>query len=185
MSVQGTYTTVRLRLRPLGMGDLDALVALHNDPEVMRYLSRKPVPRETVEGQLRSGRWGAGYWAADRLVDDAFLGWFALRSDPARDPVERELGYRLARTAWGRGVATEGATALVAAAFADGDAEPPVGRVRAQTMAVNLGSRRVMEKVGLRHVRTWHEHWDDPLPGTEEGEVEYAVTRAEWQSRSG
>ena len=47
-------------------------------------------------------------------------------------------------------------------------------------MAVNAGSRRVMEKAGLRYERTWHEHVDDPLPGSDLGEVEYVVTREEW-----
>ena len=51
-------------------------------------------------------------------------------------------------------------------------------------MAVNTPSRRVLERVGLRHVRTYHEHFDDPIPGTEQGEVEYAVTRSEWRVRS-
>ena len=38
-------------------------------------------------------------------------------------------------------------------------------------MAVNTGSRRVLEKAGMTHVATWHEDWDDPLPGTDQGEV--------------
>lgn len=54
-------------------------------------------------------------------------------------------------------------------------------RVFATTMAVNLASRRVMEKAGLRYVRTFHLEFDDPIPGTEHGEVEYAVTADEWQ----
>jgi len=54
-------------------------------------------------------------------------------------------------------------------------------RVWAQTMAVNSRSRRVMEKAGLAYVRTSHEEFDDPLPGTEHGEVEYALTKAEWE----
>ena len=47
-------------------------------------------------------------------------------------------------------------------------------------MAVNSGSRRVMERAGPRYVRTFHLEWEHPLPGTEHGEVEYAVTRDEW-----
>jgi RimJ/RimL family protein N-acetyltransferase len=46
-------------------------------------------------------------------------------------------------------------------------------------MAVNLRSRRVMEKAGLRHVRTFHLVWEDPIPGFEHGEVEYEILRAE------
>lgn len=55
--------------------------------------------------------------------------------------------------------------------------------VFAQTMAVNAASRRVMEKCGLRYVRTFHLAWDDPIDGTEEGEVEYELLRTEWEAR--
>jgi RimJ/RimL family protein N-acetyltransferase len=48
-------------------------------------------------------------------------------------------------------------------------------------MAVNLASRRVMEKSGVTYVRTFHLEWEDPLPGTEHGEVEYALERADWE----
>jgi RimJ/RimL family protein N-acetyltransferase len=57
---------------------------------------------------------------------------------------------------------------------------PRVSRVVAQTMAVNTGSRRVMEKAGMRLVRTFHADWPVRLPGDEEGDVEYAITRDEW-----
>lgn len=55
----------------------------------------------------------------------------------------------------------------------------------AQTMAVNTRSRRVMEKAGLRHVRTFHPHWADPFPGTEHGEVEYELLREDWLPNHG
>ena len=49
-------------------------------------------------------------------------------------------------------------------------------------MAVNTASRRVMEKAGLRHVRTFHAEWPDRIDGDEHGDVEYALTRAEWSA---
>ena len=54
-------------------------------------------------------------------------------------------------------------------------------RVFAETMAVNLASRRVMEKSGLRYVRTFHEDWPDPIAGSERGEVEYALEKTAWE----
>lgn len=54
-----------------------------------------------------------------------------------------------------------------------------LSRIWAQTMAVNTGSRRVMERAGLGYVRTFHLAWDDPLPGAEQGEVEYAIARTD------
>jgi RimJ/RimL family protein N-acetyltransferase len=127
-----------------------------------------------------SSRPGAsGYAAAEERATGAFLGWFLFRPPRTDDPPpgEIELGYRLHRAAWGRGFATEGSRALVDRGFA----ELGVERVMATTMAVNAGSRRVMEKVGLRYVRTFAGEFDAPLPGSEHGEVEYALTRAEWE----
>jgi RimJ/RimL family protein N-acetyltransferase len=47
-------------------------------------------------------------------------------------------------------------------------------------MAVNARSRAVMERLGLRHVRTYLAEFDDPIPGTELGQAVYAITREEW-----
>jgi RimJ/RimL family protein N-acetyltransferase len=179
-------TTPRLVLRRLVADDLDALVELDSDPEVMRYLTNgRPTPREWAATALarrideyeRSG--GTGQWAALLRETGAFIGWFGLRRRPDRDPGELELGYRLRRAVWGRGLATEGSRALVAAAFTRFGAH----RVWAQTMFVNQASRRVMARAGLVHVRTFHEHFDDPIPGTELGEVEYALTAGQWRAQ--
>lgn len=51
-------------------------------------------------------------------------------------------------------------------------------------MAVNTKSRRVMVKSGLRFVRVFHVVFEDPLPGTEHGEVEYAVDRETWSAEA-
>jgi RimJ/RimL family protein N-acetyltransferase len=123
---------------------------------------------------------GLGYWAAIERSSGEFLGWFGLaRENPDSD--DAELGYRLRRRVWGQGYATEGARALVRACFT----ELGVRRVFAYTMAVNLASRRVMEKAGLRHVRTYVEDWPDPIEGSELGEVVYELTFEDWQRSGG
>ena len=48
-------------------------------------------------------------------------------------------------------------------------------------MVVNVASRRVMEKAGLRFVRTFHADWPVRIPGDEQGDVEYAIDRGEWE----
>jgi RimJ/RimL family protein N-acetyltransferase len=58
-----------------------------------------------------------------------------------------------------------------------------VRRVVASTMVVNIASRRVLEKAGLRFVRTFHQPWPDHLDGEEKGDVEYALPRSEWQQQ--
>ena len=184
--------TDRLRLRRFTAADLDDVHALHSDPAVMRYLgppaSLEEVRDRTLPGwaELYERHPGFGYFAA--IEKDAaergargFLGWFLFRPPSTPDPPagEIELGYRLHTAAWGRGFATEGSVALVDKGFA----ELGVQRVMATTMAVNRGSRRVMEKVGLRYVRTFAGDFPDPLEGSGHGEVEYALTREEWARR--
>ncbi|CCH21753.1 GNAT family N-acetyltransferase [Micromonospora lupini] len=174
--------TERLRLRRLTTADVDAIVELDSDPEVMRFLTGGvATPRATVRDEQvprllaqYERRPGLGRWAALDPAGGDFLGWFAL--DPSEDGSEAELGYRLRRSTWGRGLATEGSRALVRYAFDT----VGVRRVWAETMAVNERSRRVLEKAGLRHVRTFHLQFDDPIPGTEHGEVEYELRADEW-----
>ena len=54
--------------------------------------------------------------------------------------------------------------------------------VWAETMAVNVASRAVMTKLGMRHVVTEHRTWDDPLPGTEQGEIVYEIDFPSWSA---
>lgn len=174
--------TGRLVLREFTEADAAHLDALGNDPAVMRFINGgRPVSPETVRTEELPRRMRrhpctgeCGYWAAEDR-GGRFLGWFEFRplDDGARTV---ELGYRLRSDAWGRGYATEGARALLRTGFT----EWGTARVVAFTMAVNTRSRRVMEKVGLRHVRTFHGDWPEPIPGAEHGEVEYALTREEW-----
>nr|WP_202885950.1 GNAT family N-acetyltransferase [Kribbella sandramycini] len=172
-----------MRLRQFTSGDVDLLVALDADVEVMRYLTGQPTPRAEIADvvlpailRVYADRPGLGTFAAEQKSDGAFIGWFGLQ--PTSDPAAVDLGYRFNRAAWGKGYAVEGARALIDHAFADLGVE----RVVADTMAVNHRSRQVMRRSGLRFVRLWHEHFDDPLPGTEFGEVEYALDRATWEA---
>ncbi len=172
--------TERLLLRRLEETDVGCLFALHNDPEVMRFINGgKPASREEIEREYREHFARYGYWAAVKKASGEFVGWFALYPTEGGGPEGHELGYRLKRSTWGKGFATEGSRALIRKGFAD----LGVRRVFAQTMAVNTASRRVMEKAGLKYVRTFHLEWEDQLPGTERGEVEYALTRDDWGRR--
>jgi len=92
-------------------------------------------------------------------------------------PDEAELGYRLKRSAWGKGYATEGSRALIQKGFA----ELGVSRVFAETMVVHAASRRVMENAGLQYVRTFHQPWPYPIEGSEYGDVEYALRKTDWE----
>lgn len=54
-------------------------------------------------------------------------------------------------------------------------------RVVAEAMTANLASRRVMEKAGLKLVRTFHQPWSYPTEGDRLEVVEYALDRADWR----
>lgn len=166
--------TQRLTLRPIAIDDVDELVELDSDPKVMRYINGgRPTARADVIDTVQSAI-GHRWVAFDKSTCD-FVGWFALRPSQG-DNAERELGYRLRRRAWGKGYATEGSRALIAHAFHRLAAR----RVWAQTMTVNTASRRVLERCGMRYVRTFHLHWPEPIEGTELGDVEYELLRSDW-----
>ncbi len=103
--------TERLRLRRFDTGDADNLLALHNDPLVMRWINGgEATPRTVIEGRTlpafiadnQEHTWG-GFHTAEDPVTGSFLGWFSL-SRPDADETQCSLGYRLARSAWGRGL---------------------------------------------------------------------------------
>jgi len=174
----------RLILRRFTLDDLERVTALDADPVVMRYINGgRPTPRDEIRDVYLPG-WMAwygagdryGFWAAIEKRTGAFLGWFHLRPQEGDPDDEPELGYRLIASAWGRGYATEGSRALIQKAFVDLGAR----RVYATTMVVNVASRRVMEKAGLRFVRVFRQPWPDRIEGEEHGDVEYALARDEW-----
>jgi RimJ/RimL family protein N-acetyltransferase len=180
--------TPRLVIRQFTEDDLDNLFDLNSDPEVMRYLGR-PAPREVLRDDVipfhldvyrRLDRLGT--WAAESAATREFLGWFHFRPGPDGDITNIDLGYRLRRSAWSKGYATEGSRALIAMGFTD----LSVQRVFAHTMTVNARSRRVMENCGLTLVGT--APYDGPdadiIDGAEHGEVEYALTKPEWLART-
>jgi RimJ/RimL family protein N-acetyltransferase len=181
--------TDRLILRRFTPADADLLIELDSDPAVMTYLTGgKPTDPAAVRDRILPAliadydRFPSyGFFPAHTRADGAFIGWFALR--PKRDGADRdpELGYRLRQAAWGKGYATEGSIALLRKAFT----ELGAARVYAETMFVNRGSRNVMEKAGLTYVRTFFQDWPEQIGGSEFGEVEYAVTREEWEAARG
>jgi RimJ/RimL family protein N-acetyltransferase len=179
--------TERLLLRRFIESDVNVLFDLDGDPEVMRFITGgKPTPRDVIRNEilprfLRAYERfeGFGVWAAIEKSTGEFVGWFEFYPWKDVGPEEVELGYRLRRSAWGKGYATEGSRALIRKGFT----ELGVQRVVAETMVVNTASRRVMEKAGLRYVRTFHEEWPWRIEGEEHGDVEYALTKADWERR--
>ena len=133
------------------MTDLPEIIRLNLDPEVMRYVGEgKPRSPEITEAGLKKLVKmallypGLGVWRADEIALKAFVGIFMIVYLPKT--VEVEIGYRLIRSAWGRGFATEGASALLRHAFEGIELD----RVIAVTHVENLASQKVLRKIGLR-----------------------------------
>jgi RimJ/RimL family protein N-acetyltransferase len=177
--------TERLVLRRFSTADVDNLTGLDADPDVMRFVNGGlPTSRDEIENEFLPAFLGYyqryqeyGFWAAIERSTGDFLGWFHFRPRDRSAPDQAELGYRLRKSAWGQGYATEGSRALISKGFT----EFGVQRVTAEAMAANMASRRVMEKAGLTLVRTFHRPWPGSTGGRELEVVEYALNKADWQ----
>jgi RimJ/RimL family protein N-acetyltransferase len=143
--------TMRLELRAFGPEDFDDFYRLDRDPQVMKYFTKgKPMPRDVVVKAFgRVLRYPSlyhdlGAWHASRRDTGAFIGWFCLKY--AGRSADVEVGYRLLPEAWGRGLATEGAQALVDFGFDD----LGLDRIIGVTHPGNKASQRVLIKAGLQ-----------------------------------
>jgi len=146
--------TARLRLRDFRSEDGEFIARMNADPEVMTYLGGPMTdPQESFDWVERRP---PGFWVAEVLATGKAIGWFHLRPE-RQEPFELELGYRLVRPAWGQGFATEASLGLLEVAREWG-----APRVVATTDVLNMGSRRVMEKVGMRHTADFL--YDGKLP---------------------
>ncbi|MFD2474301.1 GNAT family N-acetyltransferase [Amycolatopsis silviterrae] len=172
---QPILRTERIRLVPLSAGHLEHLAALSADPEVMRYLAGV-LTREQAAEELRTtlayARGGLGCWAG--FVDAGFAGLWSLR--PGESAGQAELGYRLPRCHWRKGLGKEGAREMLRHGFRD----LGLDRVYARTAAANKVSQATMASIGLRHVRDFVADPEYFAPGDDLHAVEYAVGREEW-----
>lgn len=182
--------TERFYLRQFGPGDARLLFELDSDPEVMRFITKgKPTPLAKIENEILPRVLGyyqksstQGVWAACLAAGDEFIGWFHLRPDKIT-PEEMELGYRLKRSAWGRGLATEGSRALIQAGFRRWGCS----KISARTLVGNLASQRVMAKAGLVYEGDFV-YSLEMIPGWTEEErraVKYGLNQEQFLERGG
>jgi len=155
--------TERLLLRCWNASDLDPFSEMGQDPEVMRhfpkFLSREECEvmiRDRIEAHLE--RHGFGFWAVERIDDQAFLGFVGIAHVGFACPIEGEveIGWRLARHAWGKGYAFEAASAAMEFGFGN----LGLDRIVAMTVIGNEPSWRLMEKLGM--TRTPELDFDHP-----------------------
>lgn len=171
--------TSYLTLSPCSPKDRADFIALERDPEVMRFLNGgHAIDHEESDPKvdfLMPRGTEPHVWTARRTAKGAFVGWFCLWPESTQ---LAEIGYRLRRMDWGQGLASEDALALIKWGFESASYD----RIVTTTMAVNQASRRVMEKIGMHHAHTVHAEFQDPIPGSEHGEVWYELSRTEWDA---
>ena len=144
-----SISTARLVLRQFRFADADDIFAYALDAEFARYLdtkrggyTRRHAERWVAKAQLLD--WSSEpHWAME--FNGAVVGGIALRISV--EHAHAQLTYELARPRWNAGLTTEAARAVIDAAF---DGLPNVRRVFAKADLRNVGSWRVMEKVGMR-----------------------------------
>jgi RimJ/RimL family protein N-acetyltransferase len=177
--------TERLLLRPFEPGDLDALVAIHGDPDVVRFLYFDVRDREELRSVLEQKaqrtvlakegddlNLAAVHAATGELVGDIVLFW---RSEQHR---LGEVGYIFHPAHHGHGYATEASRAMLRIGFEELGLHRIVGRLDAR----NAGSARVLERLGMR--REAHLVENEQVKGDWTDELVYAMLEREWAAQA-
>lgn len=145
--------TDRLLLRPWRSGDRQPFAALNADPAVMRRFPA-PLPRAESDAladraSVRLENDGWGLWAVEIVATGQFIGFtgLALPGFQAHFTPATEVGWRLARSAWGHGYATEAARAALTVGFQ----ELGLSEVVSFTTCGNVRSQAVMRRIGMTY----------------------------------
>ncbi|KOR76299.1 GNAT family N-acetyltransferase [Paenibacillus solani] len=177
-----TLETERLRLRRVSMQDADQMFAYASDDEVARYVTWET--HSSIDDSknfiqfilFQYAKHDIAPWAIElkengRMVGTVDFVWWKPEQQIA------EIGYVLARECWGQGLMTEAAAALLKLAFGEMELE----RIQARCFSENIGSQRVMEKIGMSYEGTLRKgikikgrHWDIKM---------YSILKEEFQAR--
>ena len=152
--------TKRLIIREIVSTDIDAMLELHSDPEVHRYLGNNTITsrKQLIEiiDLLRQQYidFGVGRWAMISKRTNEFIGWTGLEfvTNKTNNHINfYDLGYRLMKRFWGQGYATESAFASVEYGFDKLNAT----EVYAMADIDNDGSNKILKNVGLEYIETF------------------------------
>jgi RimJ/RimL family protein N-acetyltransferase len=177
-------TTTRLRLEPFTDDHVAGLNAVNGDPEVMRYISGRPETLEDTRAVVErvKRRWreiGYSWWAFVEADGGEVVGSGCvqnLRQDARAEPdlaCPLEIGWRLRRDRWGRGLASEAARAMAGFAFEALRAN----ELYAVCNPANAASAQVMQRLGMQHLglQTWYGKECDT----------YRMAAAAWRASAG
>jgi len=169
-------TSDRLRLRPMTVGDADALFPTLADADLMTWWSSPPhksVEETRAYFAPRVDREGWRAWAITLAGDDTAIGWVA--AGEKRQGGVTELGYILARAHWGRGIAREAVSVVIDRLFAEGQR-----RVFADTDPENLASIALLERLGFRREGLLRGEWETHI-GVRDSVI-LGLLRDEWRA---
>jgi ribosomal-protein-alanine N-acetyltransferase len=156
--------TDRLILREILLSDLEGMYELDSDPEVHRYLGNKPVSDKTklieIINHVRQQYvdQGIGRWAIIDKENNEFIGWSGLKfvTELTNNHIQYyDLGYRIKRKYWGKGIGTE--TAVVARDYAFNTLN--LEEIYAAANCENIGSNKILSKIGMTWIETFR--YDD------------------------
>jgi RimJ/RimL family protein N-acetyltransferase len=175
-----TLITARLKLRPLTERDIPAHYAVFSDPEVARYWSREPwsdiaQAEESVKAIMAAAadgseaRFGIELLSTGELIGNVGLHHFFEQNRRC------EIGYALASRYWGQGMATEALRAAIRHGFDALD----LNRIEADIDPRNIGSARVLEKLGFRKEGYMPERWI--VFGEFADTVNYGLLKRYWE----
>ncbi len=150
--------TDRLLLRAWRNDDVEPMTAINADPEIARWLGSIDASRTGERIEYWMDHWrrhGFGLWAVEERASGSLIGRVGLvrHDDWTASAHDAEIGWTLARSAWGRGLATEAAKAALGWA----QSRPELRTIVSITLPDNVRSRRVMEKLGMAYqgIATW------------------------------
>ena len=176
-------TTPRLALRRVTPDDLDWLAALYSDPDVMRYLGG--VKDRTKAEEILNTRIlqyydehpGFGVWMTVERATGTRLGCHLLNHIRGESIVQ--VGFTLAKSAWGKGFGTEMASAVLRYGFVD----MKVPRIAGMASLQNHASQRVLLKIGLE--RRGERAFPHPDYASEGPMAWFEREAADWQADRG
>ncbi|MEO6289830.1 MAG: GNAT family N-acetyltransferase [Ginsengibacter sp.] len=146
-------TTPQLFLRQFTEDDAPLIYILNKDPEIVKYVHEPVLENEEQAKNILTNiilpqyKNHLGRWAVYTKSDNIFIGWCGLKYLPGDDSID--LGYRLIKSHWGKGLATEAAQYTLEHGFKNLELNVIRGRAHIE----NVASQKVMEKIGMKFVK--------------------------------
>ncbi|WP_288130046.1 GNAT family N-acetyltransferase [Microbulbifer sp.] len=177
--------TERLQLRQWRNEDREPFAAMNADPRVMEFfpalLSREESDAAIDRQITHIEKYGWGFWAVERLEDHQFIGFVGIKNVGDELPFAPavEIGWRLAVDVWGKGYATEGASAALRVAFED----LRLQEIVSFTPLPNIRSQKVMQRLGMHEDPVTFEHPGLPTGSPLRRHCLYRLSSSQWRGR--